>query len=36
MGFGFRNYWFKPVKEAVKKLPPMYQTVKSEASTTGL
>jgi len=35
MGFGFRNYWFRPVKEAVKKLPPMYQAVKSEASTTG-
>jgi hypothetical protein len=33
-GFGFRNYWFRPVKEAAKKLPPMYQTVKADASTT--
>jgi hypothetical protein len=32
-GFGFRNYWFRPVKEAVRKLPPMYQTVKNESST---
>jgi hypothetical protein len=23
-GFGFRNYWFNPVKEAVKKLPKLY------------
>jgi hypothetical protein len=34
-GFGFRNYWFRPVKEAVKKLPSMYQAVKSETTTTG-
>jgi hypothetical protein len=33
-GFGFRNYWFRPVKEAVRKLPPMYSEVKS-ATTTG-
>src|SRR6266436_1869615 len=33
-GFGFRNYWFRPVKEAVKKLPAMYSAVKAEASTT--
>jgi len=33
MGFGFRNYWFRPVKEAVRKLPPMYQAVKNGAST---
>lgn len=28
-GFGFRNYWFKPVKEAAKKLPRMYSEVKA-------
>jgi hypothetical protein len=33
-GIGFRNYWFRPVKSAVKRLPAMYQVVKSEASTT--
>jgi len=32
-GFGFRNYWFRPVKLAVKKLPAMYQGVKSGATT---
>jgi len=32
-GFGFRNYWFRPVKEAVRKLPPMYQGVKNGSST---
>jgi hypothetical protein len=31
-GIGFRNYWFRPVKDAVKKLPRMYQEVKSTAS----
>ena len=25
-GFGFRNYWFRPVKDAVDKLPRMYRT----------
>ena len=34
-GFGFRNYWFRPVKEAVRKLPAMYSAVKAETSTTG-
>jgi hypothetical protein len=24
-GFGFRNYWFRPVKEAVDKLPKLYR-----------
>jgi hypothetical protein len=33
MGFGFRNYWFRPIKEAAKKLPAMYQAVKNGAST---
>lgn len=28
-GIGFRNYWFRPVKSAVKKLPAMYSGVKS-------
>jgi hypothetical protein len=28
-GIGFRNYWFRPVKSAVKKLPAMYSVVKS-------
>jgi hypothetical protein len=28
-GFGFRNYWFSPVKRAVKKLPNMYKPLKS-------
>lgn len=26
-GFGFRNYWFRPVKAAVDKLPKMYKQV---------
>ena len=25
-GIGFRNYWFRPIKTAVKKLPKMYKT----------
>lgn len=29
-GIGFRNYWFRPVKSAVKKVPAMYGAVKSE------
>jgi hypothetical protein len=29
-GIGFRNYWFRPVKSAVKKVPTMYSAVKSE------
>jgi len=24
-GMGFRNYWFRPIKDAVKKLPKMYK-----------
>ncbi len=27
-GMGFRNYWFRPVKDAVKKLPKMYKQAK--------
>jgi len=30
-GMGFRNYWFRPIKDAVKKLPKMYKQVKSGA-----
>jgi hypothetical protein len=29
-GGGFRNYWFRPVKEVVKKLPKMYKKVKAQ------
>lgn len=29
-GIGFRNYWFRPVKSAVKRVPAMYGAVKSE------
>jgi hypothetical protein len=28
-GMGFRNFWFRPVKTAVTKLPKMYQTAKA-------
>jgi hypothetical protein len=28
-GFGFRNFWFRPIKDAVKQLPKMYKQVKS-------
>jgi hypothetical protein len=28
-GFGFRNYWFRPVKGAVDHLPPIYKQVKA-------
>jgi hypothetical protein len=24
---GFRNFWFRPVKDAVKKLPKMYKAI---------
>jgi len=27
-GMGFRNYWFRPVKDTVKKLPKMYKQAK--------
>jgi hypothetical protein len=27
-GIGFRNYWFAPVKHAVKVLPSLYQTAR--------
>lgn len=30
-GFGFRNFWFSPVKNAVKKLPKIYKTLKPKA-----
>jgi hypothetical protein len=26
-GFGFRNYWFSPIKTAVEKLPKMYKQI---------
>jgi len=26
-GMGFRNYWFRPVKETVRKLPKMYRQI---------
>jgi hypothetical protein len=29
-GFGFRNFWFRPVKESVQKLTPMYKRIKSK------
>lgn len=29
-GFGFRNYWFRPVKNAMKKLPAQYKDAKSK------
>lgn len=29
-GFGFRNYWFRPVKDAVKQLPKMYKDAKAK------
>ena len=29
-GFGFRNYWFRPVKTAVEKLPRMYGQARSK------
>jgi hypothetical protein len=28
-GIGFRNYWFRPVKNVVDKLPKIYKTVKA-------
>ena len=28
-GFGFRNYWFRPVKTAVDKLPKIYKQINS-------
>jgi len=28
-GYGFRNYWFRPVKGAVDHLPPIYKRVKA-------
>ena len=29
-GFGFRNYWFGPIKDAVKKLPGLYKEAKAK------
>jgi hypothetical protein len=29
-GFGFRNYWFNPIKEAVKKLPKTYKQIRAK------
>jgi len=29
-GMGFRNYWFRPIKTAVEKLPKMYKEVKGK------
>lgn len=31
-GIGFRNFWFSPVKKAVKKLPALYQKVQGGQS----
>jgi hypothetical protein len=28
-GMGFRNFWFRPIKDAVKKLPKMYREAKA-------
>jgi hypothetical protein len=28
-GIGFRNYWFRPVKNAVNQLPKMYKAIKA-------
>ena len=28
-GAGFRNFWFHPIKDAVKKLPKMYKTAEN-------
>ncbi len=33
-GMGFRNYWFRPVKNAVKKLPKMYKTATTAYRST--
>lgn len=30
-GMGFRNYWFRPIKDTVKKLPKVYREVKGKA-----
>jgi len=29
-GIGFRNFWFKPVKEVVKQLPKMYKDARAK------
>ena len=29
-GMGFRNYWFRPVKDVVKHLPKMYKQIKAK------
>jgi hypothetical protein len=29
-GMGFRNYWFHPIKDTVKKLPKVYREVKGK------
>ena len=29
-GIGFRNYWFRPIKGAVKQLPKLYKQAKSK------
>jgi hypothetical protein len=29
-GIGFRNFWFRPVKDTVKQLPKMYQDAKAK------
>jgi hypothetical protein len=30
-GMGFRNFWFRPVKTAVEKLPKMYKKVRAKS-----
>jgi hypothetical protein len=30
-GIGFRNYWFRPIKDTVKKLPKTYREVRGKA-----
>ena len=32
-GAGFRNFWFRPIKETVKLLPKMYAEVTSKSGT---
>lgn len=33
-GIGFRNYWFRPVKQVVKKVPVMYREVNSGTTSS--
>ena len=29
-GMGFRNYWFRPIKNVVEKLPKIYKGLKAK------